>query len=56
MPVALGYIDYKNKKMGIGQHFIPSGDIQKDIDRIKIFYEPITGKHPEKQSDIKIKT
>jgi len=56
IPVALGYIDYPNKKIGIGDYFTPTGDIQLDLEMIKEFYKIKTGKYPEKQGDIKIRT
>ncbi len=50
VPIALGYLDYKNKIAGVGDVFMPTGDIQKDMKRIMDFYKPIQGKHPEKFS------
>ena len=55
LPVALAYIDYPNKQVGIGKSFMPSGDIQKDLEIIRDFYRTKTGKHPHKQSNIEIK-
>lgn len=50
VPIALGYLDYKNKVAGVGDVFMPTGDMQKDMKRIMDFYKPIQGKHPEKFS------
>ncbi len=55
IPVALGYLDYPNKKLGIGQYFIPCGDIEKDLLIIKDFYKNKEGKYPEKQGNIQIR-
>ena len=49
VPIALGYIDYKRKKGGIGPFITPSGDIDRDMKVIRKFYAGVTGKHPEKQ-------
>jgi 1-acyl-sn-glycerol-3-phosphate acyltransferase len=50
VPIALGYLDYKNKVAGVGKLIYPSGDMQKDMKEIMDFYKPIQGKHPEKFS------
>jgi 1-acyl-sn-glycerol-3-phosphate acyltransferase len=48
VPIALGYIDYANKKGGVGPILYPSGDYDKDMAFINDFYHDKTGKHPEK--------
>lgn len=48
VPIALGYIDYANKKGGVGPVLYPSGDYEKDMKFINEFYHDKTGKHPEK--------
>lgn len=50
VPIALGYLDYKNRIAGVGKMLYPSGDMQKDMKEIMAFYKPIEGKHPEKFS------
>jgi 1-acyl-sn-glycerol-3-phosphate acyltransferase len=48
VPIALSYIDFDRKVVGFGPTFIPTGDLDKDIEAIKAFYRPIKGRHPEK--------
>ena len=48
VPIVLGYLDYGNKKAGLGPTFYPTGDIDKDMETMKDFYRPIKGKHPKK--------
>lgn len=55
VPICLGFIDYGNRTIGFSQMLVPSGDIEKDFEKIKLFYQNKSGKYPEKQSDIKIK-
>jgi 1-acyl-sn-glycerol-3-phosphate acyltransferase len=55
IPIALGYIDYSRKKLGIGKTIIPTGDIHADFVRIQEFYKDITGLHPHKQGAIVLK-
>ncbi|MCY7410522.1 MAG: 1-acyl-sn-glycerol-3-phosphate acyltransferase [Chitinophagales bacterium] len=47
VPIVLAYIDYKEKKAGIGPSFMPSGDIEKDFKIIAEFYKNITARNPE---------
>ena len=47
VPIALGYLDFKNKEAGVGKIILPSGDMQKDMKQIMDFYKNIKGKHPE---------
>jgi len=55
IPVALGYLDYPNKKLGVGKYFIPSGNIEKDLLIINDFYINKEGKYPAKQGDIRLR-
>jgi len=54
VPIALAYLDYKNKVIGIGEVMHPSGDIHADFEIIKTFYQDKIGYRPEYQSDMKI--
>ncbi len=47
VPVLLGYFDYKKKVVGTGDFFYLSGDLEKDMRRIKGFYTKIHPKYPE---------
>jgi len=48
VPIVLTYIDFERKLVGFGPTFLPTGDPDKDIEAIKVFYRPIRGRHPEK--------
>lgn len=52
VPVALGYLDYGNKKLGIGATLYPSGDINTDFEIIREFYKDKTGLRPENQGPV----
>jgi 1-acyl-sn-glycerol-3-phosphate acyltransferase len=45
VPIVLGYMDYAQKRSGLGPLFYPSGDIEKDMVVIKAFYAPFKGKN-----------
>ena len=47
VPVIMAYIDFKEKKAGMGPWFMPSGNIEKDFKIIADFYKNITACHPE---------
>jgi 1-acyl-sn-glycerol-3-phosphate acyltransferase len=41
VPIVLAFVDYKNKRGGIGKMFTTSGDYEKDIIVIREFYKPL---------------
>ncbi len=45
VPIVLAYMDYPNKRSGLGPIFTPSGDIDRDMVAIKAFYAPFRGKN-----------
>ena len=47
LPILLAYIDYPNKRVGLGPPFQPSGDIERDMAQIKAFYAPMRGRRGE---------
>jgi 1-acyl-sn-glycerol-3-phosphate acyltransferase len=55
VPIALGYVDFRNKKIGIGKIFMPTGDRDKDFILIKDFYLNKAGKYPQKQGEIRLR-
>jgi len=46
-PEGTRIIDYKNKRMGIGESFMPSGNVELDMAHIRDFYARCSGRHPE---------
>lgn len=47
VPIMLAYIDYKKKEVGIKEFFYPTGDVNSDIEKIRGYYQGVTGKHPD---------
>ncbi len=47
VPLVLVFIDYRRRVLGIGDTFMPSGDIEADMARIRDFYADVTPKRPE---------
>jgi 1-acyl-sn-glycerol-3-phosphate acyltransferase len=46
VPVLLAYMDYAEKRAGLGPVFTPTGDLERDMAAIKAFYAPFKGKNP----------
>ncbi len=45
VPIVMAYMDYPQKRAGLGPLFYPSGDIDKDMVEIKAFYAQFKGKN-----------
>ncbi len=50
VPIYLGFVDYKRKRLTIGERFMPTGDIEKDMAYIQSYYvrQNAVAKYPEK--------
>ena len=47
VPILLGYFDFKNKRVGLGPLFYPTGDIEADLKVVQDFYKTKQGKYPQ---------
>jgi 1-acyl-sn-glycerol-3-phosphate acyltransferase len=45
VPILLAYMDYTQKRVGLGPIFQPTGDVEADMASIKAFYAPFRGKN-----------
>ena len=45
VPILLGFLDYRKKTGGYGPLFFTTGDIEKDMVKIKEFYKDISAKY-----------
>ena len=52
VPVYLGLLDYRRKRIGIGQRMELTGDMAADMAVIRAYYEGIDGRWPEKASPV----
>ena len=52
VPVVLGFFDYGNRRIGIGPTIQLSGDRAADLEKMRSFYENMSGRRPEKASPI----
>lgn len=47
VPIALTYINYKTRHMGVGPLMTPSGDFEADMQKIVAFYENVSPRNKE---------
>jgi len=52
VPIVLAFIDYKNKKLGVGITLPDGGTMEQDLELIREFYAPFTAAVPERRSPI----
>lgn len=52
VPLALVYLDYPNKVLGVVDHVYPSGDRERDMAAIRAAYAGHLGRHPENAAPI----
>lgn len=53
VPVAMAYIDYPRKQVGLGRTFTPGEDLEHDFQQIRDFYADRRGRYPAQESDIR---
>ncbi|MDR0232213.1 MAG: 1-acyl-sn-glycerol-3-phosphate acyltransferase [Dysgonamonadaceae bacterium] len=47
VPISLAHIDYEKKEIGLSLNFLPTGNVEDDMEKIKNFYVGFKGKYPE---------
>ena len=48
VPILLAKLDYKHKHISLTDTYLPTGDIDTDIQFIKNYYKGVNAKYPEK--------
>lgn len=54
VPIVCASLDFKHKVANIGLSFMLSGDIKKDMDRIRDYYKNIQARYPGKVTPVKL--
>ncbi len=54
VPIALGYLDFGKKQVGVHSTFYPGDDIEADFKVIREYYKNKHGKNPENESLIQL--
>ncbi|MFC4454586.1 1-acyl-sn-glycerol-3-phosphate acyltransferase [Deinococcus sonorensis] len=52
VPIGLCYIDWRRREVGIGGYLQPSGNIEQDFGKFELFFQDVTGRHPERQTPV----
>jgi 1-acyl-sn-glycerol-3-phosphate acyltransferase len=47
LPILPAYLDFGQRRLGLGPVFYPTGDIERDMPQIQAFYAPMQGKNPQ---------
>jgi 1-acyl-sn-glycerol-3-phosphate acyltransferase len=55
VPIGLGFIDYKHKRVGIHSVFMPTGDIEADLEYMWSVYRQIHARFPENYTEMKLR-
>ncbi len=53
VPILLGFLDYRNKRIGIGGRLDVTGDTAVDLQKCADFYATIEGRWPERTSPVR---
>jgi 1-acyl-sn-glycerol-3-phosphate acyltransferase len=56
MPVALAYIDYRTKTVGMDTYVRFTGDRERDMETMRRFYADKRGRRPEMEGDIRLRS
>jgi len=55
VPVALGYIDYGRRRIGVDTYLRMTGDRDADMERIREFYADKRGRRPENAGELRLR-
>ena len=48
VPIMMSGFDYEHKVVELKEVFYPSGDVDKDVEKMMAYFRGIRGKYPEK--------
>jgi 1-acyl-sn-glycerol-3-phosphate acyltransferase len=55
VPIALAFLDYPSRTVGLGPLIWPTGEIENDLEKIRTFYDGVQGRYPERHGLIQVK-
>jgi 1-acyl-sn-glycerol-3-phosphate acyltransferase len=55
VPIVPAYIDFGQRRAGLGPVFWPTGDVEADLDFLRAFYADKHGLHPQQAGEIRFK-
>lgn len=56
VPIVMATIDYGRKFIAYGTSFMPTGDIEADMENIRSFYQGSLGRHADRQGEIRLRS
>ena len=54
VPIVCGYLDFNRKETHLGLSLLPTGDVKKDMDRIRDFYKDVHAKYPGMETPVRL--
>ncbi len=54
VPLVCSYLDYGKKEGGFGPAFEVTGDVKRDMDQLREFYDGVEGRYPDQVSPIRL--
>lgn len=54
VPLGLGYLDYRRRIVGVGAWISLSGDRERDLERLRVFYADKAARKPAQASEIRL--
>lgn len=54
VPIVCGCLDFNRKEAHLGLSLLPTGDVKKDMDRIRNFYKDVHAKYPEMETPVRL--
>ena len=55
VPLALGFIDYPRREVGLGGYLDLTGNVPADMARLRAFYAAKRGRHPQNQGPVRLR-
>ncbi len=55
VPIVPGYLDYARRRGGFGTPIHVSGNVRRDMDKLRAHYAGIKGKYPERFGEVRLK-
>jgi len=55
LPISLGFVDGPTRTLGIGPTFHPTGDVKKDMDFVRAFYQDKHGIRPANRTEPRLR-
>ncbi len=55
VPIGLAFIDYGRREVGVREYFVPSGDVEADLARIRAAYAGKAGRRPALAGEIRFR-